>query len=304
LHRQAIARGRVAYEPNSLAAGCPFQQGAVRGFTSFPDSSPGDKVRGKPEKFADHYTQATLFYRSQTPVEQAHIVRGFRFELTKVQVPAIRERMVASLANVDADLAAQVAAGLGIEVPAPMPRLVKPIKPEVVESPALSLMARPGDGSIRGRKIAILVADGVDGESARAICDALSAVGAVPRFVAARLAPVAAEGGGTIEPDATLETTPSVLYDAVAIPGGSEAAAVLGKLGQALEFVKDQYRHCKAILAVGAAQSVLEGAGILPDESDPALIVAEDGTRKAIERFTAAIARHRNWDRAMDPPPV
>jgi catalase len=304
LHRQAIARGRVAYEPNSLAAGCPFQQGAVRGFTSFPDSSPGDKVRGKPEKFADHYTQATLFYRSQTPVEQAHIVRGFRFELTKVQVPAIRERMVASLANVDADLAAQVAAGLGIEVPAPMPRLVKPIKPEVVESPALSLMARPGDGSIRGRKIAILVADGVDGDSARAICDALSAEGAVPRFVAARLAPVAGEGGGTIEPDATLETTPSVLYDAVAIPGGSEAAAVLGKLGQALEFVKDQYRHCKAILAVGAAQSVLEGAGILPDESDPALIVAEDGTRKAIERFTAAIARHRNWDRAMDPPPV
>jgi catalase len=94
MHRQAIHRGRVAYEPNSLAGGCPFQAGA-RGFTSFPDPTPEDKVRGKPEKFADHYTQARLFWNSQTPVEKSHIIRGFRFELTKVQVPAVRRRMLA-----------------------------------------------------------------------------------------------------------------------------------------------------------------------------------------------------------------
>src|SRR6187397_501211 len=105
MHQQAIPRGRVAYEPNSLGGGCPFQHGAARGFTTFPDPSPEDKVRGKPEKFADHYTQATLFFESQSEVEKAHIVRAFRFELTKVQVPAIRERVVSQLANVDAGLA-------------------------------------------------------------------------------------------------------------------------------------------------------------------------------------------------------
>ena len=104
MHRQTINRGRVAYEPNSLGGGCPFQAGKV-GFTSFPQPIDEDKVRGKPEKFADHYTQAALFYNSQTPVEQAHIMRAFRFELTKVQVPAIRERVVSQLANVNADLA-------------------------------------------------------------------------------------------------------------------------------------------------------------------------------------------------------
>ncbi len=104
LHRQGIARGRVAYEPNSLGGGCPFQAGAA-GFVSFskaiePDNAPIDKVRGKPEKFAEHYSQATLFFASQTPQEQAHIIGGFRFELSKVTVPAIRERVVSSLRNV------------------------------------------------------------------------------------------------------------------------------------------------------------------------------------------------------------
>ena len=155
MHRQAIHRGRVAYEPNSLGGGCPFQAGA-RGFMSFPQPVEEDKVRGKPEKFGDHYTQAALFYNSQTPVEQAHIVRAFRFELTKVQVLPIRQRVVSQLANVDADLARKVAEGLGIDVPEPQPA-VRPrnMKPEVKVSPPLSLMARPGDGSIRTRCIAI-----------------------------------------------------------------------------------------------------------------------------------------------------
>src|SRR6186713_1155434 len=113
MHRQTINRGRVAYEPNSLAGGCPFQAGAA-GFTSFREHIEDDKVRGKPEKFADHYTQATLFYNSQSPIEKAHILRGFRFELTKVQVPAIRERVVSMLVNVDTGLAETLAAELGM----------------------------------------------------------------------------------------------------------------------------------------------------------------------------------------------
>src|SRR5512133_3356429 len=126
-HRQAIPRGRVAYEPNSLAGGCPFQAGAAQGFVTVPArlqaSQEQAKVRGKPEKFAEHYAQATLFYESQTPVEQCHIADAFRFELSKVTVPAIRERMVASLRNASEELARKVADGLGMpELPQPMPR--------------------------------------------------------------------------------------------------------------------------------------------------------------------------------------
>ena len=305
MHRQAIHRGRVSYEPNSLAGGCPFQAGAARGFTSFPDPSPEDKVRGKPEKFADHYTQATLFWESQSSVERAHIVRAFRFELTKVQTPAVRERVLAQLANVSSALAEAVASGLGVEVPEPLPLLVKPARPEVTESPALSLFARPGRGGVAGRKIAILVAPGVDGESALAVHRTLTEAGAVPRVVAARLGPVESATGDALDPDATLETMPSCLFDAVVVPDGQGSAAALSSLGHAVEFVKDQYRHCKAILAVGAGQALLEKASVPLDASDAALIVVSAGeTGPGVKAFLAAVAKHRNWDRALDPPPV
>ena len=129
--------GRVAYEPNSLAGGCPFQAGAA-GFVSFPQrSEPQDhKVRGKAERFADHYTQATLFWNSQTEIEKQHIIGAFRFELSKVQTPAVRERMVAGLRNVAAELANAVAAGLGLrEMPDPLPKVMtREVTPEVTAS--------------------------------------------------------------------------------------------------------------------------------------------------------------------------
>ncbi|WP_242342810.1 catalase [Anaeromyxobacter terrae] len=305
MHRQAIHRGRVAYEPNSLAGGCPFQLGAAAGFTSFPDPSPEDKVRGKPEKFADHYTQATLFWESQSEVEQAHIVRAFRFELTKVQTPAVRRRVVAQLANVSDVLARAVADGLGLEVPEPLPLAGRVVRPEVKQSPALSLFARPGRGDVGGRKIAILVAAGVDGEGALAVHRALTEAGAVPRLVAARLGPVESATGDALEPDATLETMPSCLFDAVVVPDGEASAAALSSLGHAVEFVKDQYRHCKTILAVGAGQTLLEKASLPLDAGDPALIVVPAGkVGPGTKAFLAGLAKHRNWDRAMDPPPV
>jgi catalase len=308
MHRQAIHRGRVAYEPSSLAGGCPFQAGGA-GFTSFAERSTGDKVRGKPEKFADHYSQATLFYESQTPVEKAHIRRAFRFELTKVTVPAIRERVVSMLATAAPELASALAAALGMKMPAPMPRLVRAPRSEVERSPSLSLFARPGDGTIRGRRIAILVADGVDGEAARALHAGLSARGAVPRYVGARLGAVATAGGDPIDVEVTLETTPSVLYDAVAVPGGRAAVVILGNLGHAAEFVKDQYRHAKPILALGAGTDLVENAGVparLPGGGeDPGLLLFPDAeVKKALPRFVQAIARHRHHEREMDPPPV
>ena len=136
MHRQAIPRGRVAYEPNSLGGGCPFQAGAAAGFTSFPQQMEGDKVRGKPEKFAEHYNQATLFWNSQSNVEKLHIIRAYRFELTKVQTPAVRKRVVAQLRNVAEELARAVADGLGMtELPDALPKaLARTPKPEVQSS--------------------------------------------------------------------------------------------------------------------------------------------------------------------------
>jgi catalase len=284
MHRQAINRGRVAYEPNSLAGGCPFQAGAA-GFSSFREHIEDDKVRGKPEKFADHYTQATLFYNSQTALEKAHIRRGFRFELTKVQVPAIRERVVSMLANVDAGLAKQLAAELGVELPKPMPKVLKSVPaPEVSVSPALSLFARPGDGSIATRRIAILVADGVDGKAAQTLHEGLAAVGAVPRYVGIRLGEVTTEEGDTLQVEVTLETMPSVLFDAVAVVGGKDAVVQLGNVGHALEFIKDQYRHAKPILALGEGADLVENAGApstLPSgEADPGMLIAKHGSAR------------------------
>jgi catalase len=309
LHRQAINRGRVAYEPNSLGGGCPFQAG-MKGFTSFPQTIRDDKVRGKPEKFADHYSQATLFWESQSPVEKAHIIRAFRFELTKVQIAPVRERIVSMLANVADELAQGVAEGLGIDVPEPMPlALSKRVKPEIEKSKALSLFSRPGDGSIRTRRIAILVADGVDGEAAAALHEGLLKAGAVPRFVGARLGQVQTEQGDALEVEVTLETSPSVVYDAVAVPGGHDAVEKLGNIGHALEFIKDSYRHCKPILAIGAGRALLDSAGaaesLMSGEKDPGVLTFEEGQAgEALREFVAAIAKHRHFLREVDPPLV
>jgi catalase len=308
MHRQAIARGRVAYEPNSLAGGSPFQAGA-EGFISFPQVVKEDKVRGKPEKFADHYTQATLFYNSQTDWEKQHIVGAFRFELSKLTVPAIRARMVASLRNVDDDLAAQVAEGLGLELPDPLPRVLeKPRRPEVTVSPALSLTALPGNVGVRTRRVAILVANGVEGASLTAIHAALTDAGAVPRFVGPRLGTYSTADGGSIEADASMENSPPVLFDALVLPDGSAAVKALAADGHTMEFVTNQYRHCKSILALGASSTLLERAGIsatLPNgKADPGLLLTKASDAKVAQRFIEAIAKHRHPVREGDPPPV
>jgi catalase len=311
LHRQAIHRGRVSYEPNSLGGGCPFQSGSA-GFVSFPARVEKDdhKVRGKAERFADHYTQATLFFNSQTPVEQQHIINAFRFELSKVQVPAIRERMVSGLMNVSAELAEAVAEGLGItEMPAPMPKVrEKKVRAEVTESKPLSLFARRGDAGIQTRRIAMLIADGVNGEQAQSMAGRIRSEGGVPVFIAPKLGAVKPGSGKTMQVDASLEVAPSVVFDAVVLCDGDDSAAALSTNGRAIEFVKDQYRHCKAIFVSGAASLVLDKAGIpmeLPTgDPDTGLIVGSAGDKKPVDDFIAAVAAHRHYARESDPPLV
>jgi catalase len=279
IHRQAIPRGRANYEPNSLGGGCPFQAGlAGKGFASFPQPVEGHKVRAKPEKFADHYTQARLFFKSQTPVEQRHIIAAFRFELSRVQTQAIRERVVSMLANVDPGLANGVSSGLGFPTPAPMPKALDlKIKPEVETSKALSLFARPGEVGAAGRRVAILIADGVDGAKMLQIHGALAEAGAVPRFLGPQLGQVKTSDGTPLHVEAAMEAMPSVLFDAVVVPDGASAKA-LEKLGHALEFVRDQYRHSALILS--------------------------DAPGDVSKKFVPALARHRNFDRESDPPKV
>ncbi len=307
-HRQAIHRGRVSYEPNSLAGGSPFQTGTA-GFTSFPEPVAADKVRGKPELFADHYSQARLFFQSQTPVEQAHIAAAFRFELTRVQTPAIRERVLSLLANVDDALVAKVADGLGMEVPAPQPMATTLPLPEYLPSPGLSLLSRPGETGIKTRKVAILIGNGVDGPMVRAIYTSLLNDGAVPRLVGSQLGKVQANDKSVLFVEISLEAGPSVLYDAVVVPDGEESVAALSRDAHSLDFVRDQYRHCKPIMVMGAGAGLLKQANVpptLPDGShDPALIGAEgEDLEPALDAFKAALASHRSFARETDPPKV
>ena len=220
----------------------------------------------------------------------------------------MRERVVAMLANVDRELAETLAdrARHGDPRAAAAGAQEAP-KPEVDVSPALSLSARPGDGSIRTRRIAIFVADGVDGDGARALHARPREQGAVPRYVGARLGSVTTERGDTLEVEVTFETMPSVLFDAAAVPDGKLAGKILGNVGHALEFLKDQYRHAKPILALGAGADLVENAG-LPGNSlgrtGPRNARGQDGAAKALPDFVKAIARHRHHEREMDPPEV
>ncbi|GAC1529794.1 MAG: catalase HPII [Ramlibacter sp.] len=315
IHRQAIHRGRVAYEPNSLAGGCPFQAGAEQGFVTFPARMRAQeeqvKVRGKPDKFADHYTQARLFFDSQAPVEQLHIENAFRFELSKVTVPAIRARAVSMLRNVNEALAARLAEDLGMaDVPEAMPLAIDTVaKPEVTLSKALSLFARPGDGSLQGRKVAIVVAPGVEASSLQSIQQALVSEGAVPRLMGPRIGPVAAADGTVLDADVSLENEPGFLFDAMVLPDGVAAVNLLAENGRVLEHLKDVWRHCKAILVLGKSTALLTAANIDPSlpggGEDEALVIADSqNIADGIERFLSAMRQHRNFARETDPPRV
>ncbi len=313
MHRQAIHRGKVAYEPNSLGGGCPFQAGAVQGFTSVAarlrSREEQGKVRAKPELFAEHFNQATLFFDSQTPVEQAHIAAAFRFELSKVTVPAIRQRVVSMLRNVSEALATHVAEGLNMApLPDPMPRaLERRIKPEVTKSPSLSLTSRPGDGTVRGRKVAIFVADGCIGQSVADVHAKLLEAGAVPRYLASRIGPVQTEDGVEVQADASFENEPGFMFDGLVLADGAAAVPALAADANSLAGIRDQYRHCKTILALGSGADLLGIAGVpaaLPSgEPDPGLTITSDPIAGA-EVLIAGLAQHRHPQRETDPPAV
>jgi catalase len=301
MHRQSIHRGRVSYEPNSLGGGCPFQAG-MAGYKSYPEPIAEDKVRGNPELFSDHYSQAQLFWQSQSAAEKTHIINAFRFELTRVQTLAIRKRVVSLLVNVDNELASSVAEGLGFDIPPAMPLASNSPPPVYPPSPALSLLFRPGSTGIGTRRIAIIISEGSDETVINNLYKDFINEGAVPRLVGARLGKIISANGKAIDIEITLEAGPSVLYDAVVIVQSESSPQPLQDNADALDFIRQQYRHCKPIYAIGGGAQVVAAAGVpltLPDgTNDSAIIIDQKNSLpKSIAQFKTALAGHRSFER-------
>ncbi len=271
--RQTINTGKVAYEPNTLAGGCPYQAGvADGGFHSHEERIDAKKVRARSKSFHDHFSQATLFFNSQSQPEKDHITNALRFELGKVETVAIRERMLGILSQIDKGLAKNVASALGIAVPKqpeqPInhsfgadtdPRSVQPIKVKssIESSEALS-MANTVKNTIKTRKIAALIADGFDAGQLDKMKKALLGEGAMFKTVSTRLGTITSADGKAVEADFSFLTAASVLFDAVYIPGGTKSVTALIDEPDACEFVNQAYKHCKAICSTGDAISFLK----------------------------------------------
>ncbi|MGF1596996.1 MAG: catalase [Acidimicrobiales bacterium] len=286
---------RANYEPNSWSReeGGP-REDPQRGYTPFPSVEQGEKRQIRSESFADHYSQARQFFRSQTEVEQHHIVDAFVFELSKVERLDIRVRMVANLCNVDDDLASKVADGLGLaELPPRSDPAREPVT-DLPESPALSILLN-GPETFSGRKVGALVSDGADGGVLDGLRTALGDEGALLEYVAPTVGGFTPDGGERTPAHQRVDGGPSVLYDAVALVVSEEGAATLAGTAAALDFVNDAVAHAKFVGYVAAAEPLLEAAGVTADKRDGGFVrLDNDG---GPDRFVEACRRLRYWDR-------
>ncbi len=292
-HRSVIDKGRASYEPNSIDGGWPKETPpAARdgGFESYPERIDANKIRQRSESFGDHFSQARLFFNSMSKYEKEHIIAAYSFELGKVEREHIRIRQVNEiLANIDLELAARVAGNLGL--PKPKAATVAPRKTDQVRSPALS-QANLLSGDIKTRKVAILAANGVDGEAIAALKKLLAREGAHAKVLGPTSAPVSTVQGQSLAVDASMEGSPSVAFDAVFVPGGAASVQALSGDGVALHYLLEAYKHLKAIALHGEAKQLLE---VLHLQADEGLIAGDDA--KVLKAFVAAMAKHRVWDR-------
>ncbi|WP_242078136.1 catalase [Brevundimonas diminuta] len=287
--QMAVPKGRANYEPNSLSeAG---EDGGPRedpkgGFRTAAIPVEGEKVRLRAESFADHYSQARLFFRSQTEIEQAHLASAIVFELSKVSLAHVRERVLANLQNVDETLAQRVADGLNLPLPKASEPGVAPI--DLDASPALRIVGKYPD-TLKGRKVAILVADGSDGAVVDAVKAAVEGDGGSVFIVAPKIGGAKLKDGKTLAADGQLAGSPSVLFDAVAIVLSEDGCAQMLKEGAAVDFAKDAFGHLKAIGHTPESQPLLDKAGVEPDAG--VIDLSKDA------KGFLAPARTRQWDR-------
>jgi catalase len=289
--RQNVPTGRVAYEPNSLAPEEPRENPTV-GFVTYPAQESGEKLRIRPESFADHYSQARMFFRSLSEPEQRHIISAFAFELGKVETIAIRKRMLGHLMIIDETLGTSVEQALGMEGAADRIRPAhEPIDME--ESPALSLIkkARP---TLQGRKIGLLVTDGVDDAQVDMLRKAVEKEGATLALIAPKAGGVKTQQGEMLPADRALLAAPSIFFDAVAMVPSEEGAARLVQEAAAVDWLRDAFGHLKVIGHGASAAPLFEKAAIAIDADDG--VVALEG-RAGVAAFIAAAKQHRIWAR-------
>jgi catalase len=306
MHRMRIDTGNTAYEPNSLDGGLPAEVPVdAGGFATYPERVDGIARRVRSESFKDHFSQATLFWNSMSEPEREHITAAFSFELSKLQHPEIRERVVTQmLARIDPDLAGEVASRIGLAAPSPSANGAKHANGSKsakgsrgASSPLLSqLDPQTGvQGNITGRKVAILVADGSSADDVLAARDALEKRGARGLVVAARLGSVAGDTEA-LEVDHALVTMPSVAFDAVFVPGGQSAADTLAASGEARHFIAEAFKHGKAIAAAGHGANLVGAA--FPISPEPIEGVAfGDVAADVLPAFIEAVGKHRAWTR-------
>ncbi|MEV6527492.1 catalase [Longispora sp. NPDC051575] len=312
-HQHAVPLAQANYHPNSLGGGCPVVAGAAGGaFVHQPEHVDGIARRQRPETFADHYSQATLFWNSMAAWEKEHIVAAYRFELGKVTKPHIRALVVDHLNQIDHTLAVAVAAGIGVPAPTKGP------SNHGRSSPALSQTSLPGAGGIAGRKVAILVADGVLAPSVEAVRAALTEAGAVVELLAPVDGTVTPARGKALPVDRAMNTVSSVLYDATVLADGPDATAVLLNDGYALHWVAETYKHAKPLGVLGTADLLVRAARLPVHDSSghqegtagkpvagalDGVVFAAAGAKpnKAfLADLIAAIAAHRHYDRPVD----
>ncbi|GGO99711.1 catalase [Stakelama pacifica] len=288
-------KGRANYEPNSWGTedGGP-REDPKRGFKSVPEEIEGQKLRVRPERFADHYSQARQFYISQAEIEQKHIGDALTFELSKVETPAIRERMVSHLRNIDEDLAKTVANGLGIDLPKAAPPARKPIT-DLPASDPLSIV-KNAPNSFKGRKLGIFVTDGADAGQLDALKKAVEAAGGMTELVAPKVGGVKLSDGKMMPAKQKIDGGPSVLYDAVALLISEAGADKLKKDAPTRDFIADAFAHLKFIGYTPAAMPLMEKAGIA-DSLDQGCVKL-DGASDA-KNFVDLLPRLRVWDREM-----
>ncbi|MDR6804506.1 catalase [Dyadobacter sp. BE34] len=318
--RQTINRGKVSYGPNSIGDNFPLQAKVSEGgFASYPERIDARKVRARSKSFLDHFSQAKLFFNSQSEPEKNHMIDAFSFELGKVQSNAVRQRMLGILSLVDKRLASEVGFALRLAIPEipeqPMNRSIpadadpadyEPVvkKPSVAASPALSMATSPKN-SIQTRKIAFIAADGVDGKSLNTVKAALENAGAIVEVVAPRQNFILSETDKEVPVNHSLLTAASVFYDGVYVPGGADSVATIAADADAVHFLNEAFKHCKAIAADSAAIPVIEAtyfAKQVPAEcTDESVlldgIVVGDKPSTLADRFILALAQHRFWER-------
>ncbi|MBX3226758.1 MAG: catalase [Labilithrix sp.] len=292
-HQHRIPTTTANYFPNFIAGGCPFAAKASSGYVHFPQAVEGVFTRERSPSFADHFTQAAMFFHSMSQPEQDHITDAYSFELSKVVRKEVRDRYVNEvLANIDTTLARTVAERVGVRL-----TNKKRTMPPRLTSPALSMEKTPRD-NVKGMMVAVLAAPGADAKDVAAVVAALTRAGAVPEVVGPALGPVVP---GAPEATKTLFNTASVLWDAVYVASGETSLATLKARGDVAPFLKEAFRHGKPI---GGAESFLRAVlgEDVPDAKGKSALpgVAFGGGARA---FLAVMQKGRSWERSALVPP-